>query len=196
MPSTRAPAFSIFLNASRNPHASIVQPGVSALGKKNSTTVCPLKSLRETFWPSSFRRVKSGALSLTSMQSPFLRPAKAASDLYNGVPYYIMRRISWVLVCSVGLLIFCSGAAAKTRKGPRAIAVLEWEGDPKSPKPHTSVLVPITILDEGKYYDASIYRASPVPMAIDSGVVYDILKSGELVGTFVTGASSQQKNRW
>jgi hypothetical protein len=133
---------------------------------------------------------------LTSMQSPFLRPAKAASNLYNGVPYYIMRRISWVLVCSVGLLILCSGAAAKTRKGPRAIAVLEWEGDPKSPKPRTSVLVPITILDEGKYYDASIYRASPVPMAIDSGVVYDILKSGELVGTFVTGASTQQKNRW
>ena len=107
-----------------------------------------------------------------------------------------MRRISWALVPCIALLILCSGVSAKTRRGPRAIAVLEWEGDAKSPKPHTSVLVPITILDEGKYYDASIYRASPVPMAIDSGVVYDILKSGELVGTFVTGASSQQKNRW
>src|SRR5205085_174264 len=85
---------------------------------------------------------------------------------------------------------------AKTRKGPRAIAVLQWDGDPKSPKPHTSILVPITIFDGGKYYDASIYRASPVPMAIDSGVVYDILKSGDLIGEFVTGASSQQNSRW
>jgi len=108
-----------------------------------------------------------------------------------------MRRTCVALACCISLLVFCSlPISAKTRRGPRAIAVLEWEGDPKSPKPHTSVLVPVTILDEGKYYDASIYRASPVPMAIDSGVVYDILKSGELVGTFVTGASSQQKNRW
>ena len=108
-----------------------------------------------------------------------------------------MRRISVALACCIALLVFCAlPISAKTRKGPRAIAVLEWEGDPKSPRTHTSVLVPITILDEGKYYDASIYRASPVPMAIDSGVVYDILKSGELVGTFVTGASSQQNNRW
>ena len=107
-----------------------------------------------------------------------------------------MRAITWVFVCCLALMVLCSGVSAKTRKGPRAIAILEWEGDPKSPKPHTSVLVPITILDEGKYYDASIYRASPVPMAIDSGVVYDILKSGELVGEFVTGASSQQNNRW
>ena len=108
-----------------------------------------------------------------------------------------MRRISWVLVCCLALGPFFSlQAEAKTRKGPRAIAVLQWDGDPKSPKPHTSILVPITIFDEGKYYDAGIYRASPVPMAIDSGVVYDILKSGNLIGTFVTGASSQQKSRW
>jgi hypothetical protein len=108
-----------------------------------------------------------------------------------------MRRIFLALLCSIALLVLCSiYVSAKTRKGPRAIAVLQWEGDPNSPKPHTSVLVPITILNEGKYYDASIYLASPVPMAIDSGVVYDILKSGELVGTFVTGASSQQNNRW
>jgi len=134
---------------------------------------------------------------LTSMQSPFIRSAKAASNLCDGVPYYTMRRISLALICSIALLVLCSTfVVAKTRKGPRGIAVLEWEGDPNSPKPHTSVLVPITILDEGKYYDASIYRASPVPMAIDSGVVYDILKSGDLVGTFVTGASSQQNNRW
>ena len=108
-----------------------------------------------------------------------------------------MRRIFLALLCSIALLVFCSiSVSAKTRKGPRAIAVLQWEGDPNAPKPHTSVLVPITILNEGKYYDASIYLASPVPMAIDSGVVYDILKGGELVGTFVTGASSQQNNRW
>src|SRR5208337_1937724 len=41
MPSTTAPAFCILLYASRNPHASMVQPGVSALGKKYTTTFFP-----------------------------------------------------------------------------------------------------------------------------------------------------------
>jgi hypothetical protein len=41
MPSTTAPAFCILLYASRNPHASMVHPGVLALGKKYTTTVFP-----------------------------------------------------------------------------------------------------------------------------------------------------------
>ncbi|HEX7959824.1 MAG TPA: hypothetical protein VF493_07895, partial [Terriglobales bacterium] len=99
------------------------------------------------------------------MQSPFAKSSRSAKNSYNGVPYYIMRRIFIALLCSIALLVLCSiSLSAKTRKGPRAIAVLQWEGDPNSPKPHTSVLVPITILNEGKYYDASIYLASPVPM--------------------------------
>ncbi len=87
-------------------------------------------------------------------------------------------------------------AAPRVRKGPRAIAVVQWEGDPNKPNPHTSVLVPIAVLDQGRYYDAGIYHVNPVPMAIDSGVEYDVLKNGKLVGEFVTGASLRQQEQW
>jgi hypothetical protein len=47
--------------ASRNSDASVVQPGVLALGKKNNTTRFPLKSPSDTSAPVSLLSVKSGA---------------------------------------------------------------------------------------------------------------------------------------
>ena len=57
-------------------------------------------------------------------------------------------------------------APKKNEKGPRAIAVVEWQADARGraiPK-----LLPVTILDGGRFYDASLYRATPVPMAFAS----------------------------
>ncbi len=118
----------------------------------------------------------------------------------NGeAPLYRTAR-SYVTPLILALLFFSSlpqlQAAPKIRKGPRAIAVVQWEGDPNKPNARTSILVPIAILDQGRYYDAGIYRATPVPMAIDSGVEYEVLKSGNLVGEFVTSESSRQQDRW
>src|SRR5262249_38297980 len=48
---------------SRNPQPSAVQPGVSALGKNQSTTGLPLKSASLTVWPLWSCPTKSGALS-------------------------------------------------------------------------------------------------------------------------------------
>src|SRR5262249_47327826 len=64
MPENATPARCIFLNGSRNPHASIVQPGVFGLGEKKSTRFFPRDRFNETFWPSSLASVNSGALSL------------------------------------------------------------------------------------------------------------------------------------
>ena len=71
----------------------------------------------------------------------------------------------------------------KTSKGPRALGLLELL--PKG-KAH---LIPITILIDGKYYDASAYKAAPVPMALWSDTVYEAVRTGVSLGLFtVTGA--------
>lgn len=71
----------------------------------------------------------------------------------------------------------------KTSKGPRALGLLEL---PPKGKAH---LIPITILIDGKYYDAGAYKAAPVPMALWSDTVYEAVRTGVSLGLFtVTGA--------
>jgi len=72
----------------------------------------------------------------------------------------------------------------KTSKGPRAVAVVEWT--PSGPH-----LFPVSILVDGKFYDAGLYLADPVPMALDSGNVYEIQKSGEAAGLFTVNSVMQ-----
>lgn len=67
--------------------------------------------------------------------------------------------------------------------GPRAVAVLQLGAKGRSS------LVPIAILINGKFWDASVYKADPVPMALDSGTVYEVERSGSSEGLFtVNGA--------
>src|ERR1051325_8812640 len=55
----------------------------------------------------------------------------------------------------------------KKDAGPRAVALLRMTDDKKTS------LVPIAILIAGKFWDASAYKADPVPMALDPGTVYE-----------------------
>jgi len=71
----------------------------------------------------------------------------------------------------------------KKEAGPRALAVLRLAASGKA------TLVPITILMNGKFYDASAYKAAPVPMALESGTVYEGVRTGSSMGLFtVDGA--------
>jgi hypothetical protein len=71
----------------------------------------------------------------------------------------------------------------KKEIGPRAIALLRLDAKGKS------ALVPIAIMVDGKFWDASAYKADPVPMALDSGTVYEVEKTGSSQGLFtVNGA--------
>jgi len=81
---------------------------------------------------------------------------------------------------------------AKKVKGPRALGVLEL--GPKG----KARLIPITILLDGQYYDATAYKASPVPIALWSGTVYEGFRSGVSQGLFtVTGAlENPQTKEW
>jgi hypothetical protein len=59
----------------------------------------------------------------------------------------------------------------------------------------TARLTPITILDQGRFEDASIYKAAPEPMALDKGVVYEAQSSGVPVG-YVTLLSASKEGIW
>src|SRR5580700_9668047 len=76
----------------------------------------------------------------------------------------------------------------KTAKGPRALGLLELAPNGKA---H---LIPITILIDGKYYDASAYKAAPVPMALWSETVYEAIRTGVSQGLFTVTGALQRKN--
>lgn len=77
--------------------------------------------------------------------------------------------------------------AKKASKPPRALGLLELAPN------GAAHLIPITILIDGKYYDASAYKAAPVPMALWSETVYEAFRSGVSQGLFtVTGALQRQ----
>ena len=63
-------------------------------------------------------------------------------------------------------------------KGPRALGLIEVDSQGRG---H---LVPVTIMIDGKFYDASVYKADPIPMALQPGTVYEGLNAGVSQGLF------------
>ena len=55
-------------------------------------------------------------------------------------------------------------------------------------------LIPVAILVDGKFYDASAYKADPVPMALDSGTVYEIEQAGDSQGLFTVSGALHSKS--
>jgi hypothetical protein len=78
----------------------------------------------------------------------------------------------------------------KTPKGPRALGLLQIQSDGKAR------LFPIAILDNGKFFDAGIYKGKPVPMAVEPGTVYEGLKTGVSQGLFTATGAGQLNNNW
>ena len=74
-------------------------------------------------------------------------------------------------------------APRKKDAGPRAVAVLQMTPNGKAS------LVPIAILINGKFWDASAYKADPVPMALDAGNVYEAEQAGSSLGLFTVNAA-------
>jgi hypothetical protein len=81
-------------------------------------------------------------------------------------------------------------AQRRTAHKLRATALLEVTTDPAGIV--TSRVIPIAILDEGRFHDASIYKATPRPMALGNGVVYEAQNSGTAAGyvTIINGSNS------
>jgi len=58
-------------------------------------------------------------------------------------------------------------------------------------------LIPITIMVDGKFYDASAYKASPVPLALWGQTVYEAEKTGVSQGLFTVGEAMRVgSNNW
>ena len=74
----------------------------------------------------------------------------------------------------------------KNVKGPRAVGVLQLTGS-------KGTLLPIAILIDGRWYDASVYKADPVPMALDSGTVYEAEQAGDSLGLFTVSGALHSK---
>ena len=75
-------------------------------------------------------------------------------------------------------------------KGPRALGLLELAPN------GVAHLIPVTIMYDGQFYDASAYKASPVPMALDSETVYEAVKTGVSLGLFTVTGAGQIKGSW
>src|SRR5437016_886293 len=84
-----------------------------------------------------------------------------------------------LLVAGLGLVALAAPQHRNSHK-LRATAVLELTTDAGGIV--TTRLVPITILDQGRFQDAGIYEARPRPMALDNGVVYEAQRNGIPVG--------------
>jgi hypothetical protein len=75
-------------------------------------------------------------------------------------------------------------------QGPRALGLLQLS-------PHGKAhLIPITILYDGEFYDASAYKAAPVPMALESGTVYEAVQTGVSQGLFTVASALQGNHNW
>jgi hypothetical protein len=70
---------------------------------------------------------------------------------------------------------------AKPQQVVRAIGVYEWTGD--FAKPTASRLIPVSLYIDGKFEDAGIYIARPVPFALLSGNLYLLQSAGIDKGT-------------
>jgi hypothetical protein len=101
------------------------------------------------------------------------------------------------LACVVALVPWASGQEdraqvptlprkaqpVKKNGGPRALAALLLSSNGKAS------LVPICILINGKFWDATAYKADPVPFALDTGTIYEAERTGNSLGLFTVGSA-------
>lgn len=62
----------------------------------------------------------------------------------------------------------------------RAVGVYEWTGE--LAKPTAARFVPVSLFIDGRFEDAGVYLARPIPFALQSGDLYTVERSGEPEG--------------
>src|SRR5438309_5038473 len=65
---------------------------------------------------------------------------------------------------------------AKPQQVVRAVGVYEWTGD--FAKPTASRLIPVSVFIQGKFEDAGVYIARPIPFALLPGNLYILQSAG------------------
>lgn len=173
-------------------------------------TVLPRRLLSATSTPFSSCKVKSGALSLTFMQI-----APPSSELTGTGPARrprltrilhcrnLSRVLAAIVVLALGVALVATVAAQEERPqifpgerkaqrkkdaGPRALGLVQLSSNGKAS------IIPLAILINGKFWDASAYKADPIPMALDSGNIYEGERSGSSLGLFTVGSALHSNN--
>src|SRR5213592_75742 len=117
--------------------------------------------------------------------------ADAPSD--RSTLYRKLRRIVTAASLALAFTQLSPGQASRrgtVDKGPRALGLIELAANGKA---H---LIPITIMYDGRFYDAGAYKAAPVPMALESGTVYEAVKSGVSQGLFTVAGAAHAGPNW
>ena len=78
----------------------------------------------------------------------------------------------------------------QSSKGPRALGIVELAANGKAR------LVGVTIMLDGRFYDAGSYKADPVPMALHSQIVYEAVKAGVPQGLFTVEGARPTDKGW
>jgi hypothetical protein len=84
--------------------------------------------------------------------------------------------------------------SAKDSPELRAIAVLEFTGEPG--RPTRSRLVPVAVLDAGQLQDGAIYLARPEPLALTGEVEYELQQNGKPIGVYDLRNAAQEQGSW
>lgn len=98
--------------------------------------------------------------------------------------------ISMAFALALPSLASAQSSTQKKDMGPRALAILQLAPD------GTSRLLPVAIMYNGDFFDASAYKADPVPMALDSGNVYEAFRTGSSQGLFTIKQAVQAGTMW
>jgi hypothetical protein len=118
---------------------------------------------------------------------------KTTMNLYRNLYRKSILQATLALVA----IILSGVAIAQTQKRKphklRATALLELTTDRAGNV--KAQLTPITILSDGRFEDASIYKAAPQPMALDNGIVYEAQKTGVPAG-YVTVTNASKGSIW
>ena len=109
-------------------------------------------------------------------------------------------RRSWFWA-SAAILLACLGLSQsagsfqhRTSHKLRATALLELTTDAGGTV--STRLIPITILANGSFHDASIYESRPKPLALGTGVVYEAQKSGVPAGYLTINSARNTLLGW
>lgn len=135
---------------------------------------------------------KSGPRSAKSAEGASLQP------VFSRILHWARRSAFWLAALSacVGMTALASAqeerpqitpgerkVPRKKEAGPRALGILQLAANGKA------TLIPLAILINGKFWDASVYKADPIPMALDTGTIYEGERTGSSQGLFTVGSA-------
>ena len=85
-------------------------------------------------------------------------------------------------------------SAKKAAPSVRAVAVLEWTGEPG--KPSASRIIPISVYDGEQFQPGGLYMAKPQPLALETGTEYVLQDAGITRGLFDISNAQDVDGYW